>query len=141
MTSAVRALYGKYRNVQFVRFVFAGGFAAAVNFGSRFFYDKYVSFSTAVILAYITGMVTAFVLTKLFVFEKSRHSTRKEFIYFTLVNLVAIVQTYAISIGLAEYFFPYINMTFYPKAIAHGAGVVFPVFTSFIGHKYLSFRK
>jgi len=141
MTSAVQNESAPYKHAQFIKFLFAGGFAAVVNFGSRFLYNTYVSFSTAVILAYLTGMVTAFVLTKLFVFEKSRHSTKKEFMYFTLVNMVAIVQTYVISVGLAEFFFPYINMTVYPEPIAHAAGVIFPVFTSFVGHKYLSFRK
>lgn len=129
-----------FKSKQFLSFLFAGGFAAVVNFGSRFFYNEYMSFGNAVITAYITGMITAFVLSKLFVFDKSIHSTKKEFIYFTLVNVIAIIQTYVISIGLAEYLFPGIGFTFYPHAIAHAVGVVFPVFTSFIGHKYFSFK-
>ena len=129
-----------FKSRQFLTFLFAGGFAAVVNFGSRFFYNEYMSFGNAVIVAYITGMITAFVLSKRFVFDKSVHSTKKEFIYFTLVNMVAIIQTYLISVGLAEYLFPGIGFTFYPYSIAHAAGVVFPVFTSFIGHKYFSFK-
>jgi putative flippase GtrA len=85
-------------------------------------------------------MITAFILNKLFVFEKSTHSTQKEFFYFTLVNVVAAIQTYIISIGLAQYVFPAIGFSFYPEAVAHAVGVIFPVFTSFIGHKYFSFR-
>ena len=130
----------EFKSKQFIAFLFAGGFAAVVNFGSRFFYNEYMSFGNAVIVAYITGMITAFVLSKLFVFEQSKHSTKKEFFYFTLVNVVAIIQTYVISVGLAQYIFPSINFTFYPHAIAHAAGVAFPVFTSFIGHKYFSFK-
>lgn len=130
----------EFKSKQFIAFLFAGGFAAVVNFGSRFLYNEYMSFGNAVIVAYITGMITAFVLSKLFVFDKSVHSTKKEFFYFTLVNIVAIVQTYLISVGLAEYLFPSMEFTFYPHAIAHASGVVFPVFTSYIGHKYLSFK-
>lgn len=130
-----------FRSKQFVAFIFAGGFAAVVNFGSRFFYNQFMTFGSAVIVAYITGMITAFVLSKLFVFQKSTHSTYKEFFYFTLVNLVAIVQTYVISIGLAEYAFPLMNMHFYPEAVAHAIGVMFPVFTSYIGHKHFSFKR
>jgi len=130
----------EFKSKQFLSFLFAGGFAAVVNFGSRFFYNEYMSFGNAVIIAYLTGMVTAFVLSKLFVFDKSAHSTQKEFFYFTLVNIVAIIQTYLISVGLAEYLFPSIEFTFYPNATAHAAGVIFPVFTSFIGHKYFSFK-
>ncbi len=130
-----------FKSKQFIYFLFAGGFAALVNFGSRFFYSEFMSFSNAVILAYLTGMITAFVLNKLFVFKKSIHSTKKEFFYFVLVNLLAIMQTYVVSVGFVYYLFPIIKFTFYPEAIAHAIGVVVPVFTSFIGHKYFSFRR
>lgn len=133
-------MIAEFKSKQFISFLFAGGFAAVVNFGSRFFYNEFVSFGNAVILAYITGMITAFILTKLFVFEKSAHSTKKELFYFTLVNIVAIIQTYIISVGFSQYLFPNIGFEFYPEAIAHAIGVVFPVFTSFIGHKYFSFK-
>lgn len=131
----------QFKSKQFISFIIAGGFAALINFGSRFIYNEYISFGNAIILAYITGMITAFILNKLFVFSKSDHSTKKEFFYFTLVNLVAIIQTYIISVGLVNYIFPSISFTFYPNSIAHGIGIIFPVFTSFIGHKYFSFRK
>ncbi|MCT7580167.1 GtrA family protein [Aliarcobacter butzleri] len=134
-------MIAEFKSKQFISFLFAGGFAAVVNFGSRFFYNEFVSFGNAVILAYITGMITAFLLTKLFVFEKSIHSTKKEFYYFTLVNIVAVIQTYIISVGFAKYLFPIVGFEFYPEAVAHAIGVIFPVFTSFIGHKYFSFRK
>lgn len=133
-------MIGLLKSKQFISFIFAGGVAAVINFFSRILYNGFVSFGNAVILAYITGMITAFLLTKFFVFKKSDNSTRKEIVYFTLVNVVAIIQTYIISIGFAEYIFPSIEFLFYPKAIAHGIGVMIPVFTSFFGHKYLSFR-
>ena len=130
-----------FQSRQFLKFIFAGGFAALVNFSSRFLYSLYFSYGSSIILAYLTGMVTAFLLTKAFVFEKSAHSTWKEFYFFTLVNLLAITQTYIISIGLAKYIFIKIHFDFYPEAVAHAIGVIFPVFTSFIGHKYISFSK
>lgn len=133
-------MIAEFKSKQFISFLVAGGFAAVVNFGSRFFYNEFVSFGNAVLLAYITGMITAFVLTKLFVFEKSTHSTKTEFYYFTLVNIVAIIQTYIISVGLAEYIFPIMSFEFYPKAVANAIGIIFPVFTSFVGHKKFSFR-
>ena len=129
------------KNKQFIGFIIAGGIAAIINYGSRFFYSKIVSFDKAIVVAYITGMICAFILNKLFVFQKSIHSTRTEFMYFTLVNIVAIIQTYIISIGLVNYVFPKIHYLWYPEAVAHAIGVIFPVFTSYIGHKYFSFRK
>ena len=49
---------------QFIRFLFTGGLAALVNFGSRILYNRWMGFSTAVCVAYVTGMITAFLLAR-----------------------------------------------------------------------------
>jgi putative flippase GtrA len=125
---------------QFLIFLLTGGTAAAVNFGSRIVYSKWLGFSTSVILAYITGMITAFVLAKLFVFKESQQSVQRAAIFFILVNVVAALQTWLISMGLAYYLLPSLGFTVFVKEIAHAAGVVVPVFTSYLGHKHWSFR-
>jgi putative flippase GtrA len=125
---------------QFMVFLLTGGTAAAVNFGSRILYNIWLDFSSAVILAYITGMITAFVLAKLFVFKGSRQSVQRSVVFFILVNLVAALQTWAISMGLAYYLLPSLGVTLYVREIAHAVGVAVPVFTSYIGHKRWSFR-
>jgi len=125
---------------QFLVFLLTGGTAAALNFVSRIVYNNWMGFSSAVILAYMTGMVTAFVLARLFVFRESQQSVHRSAMFFVLVNLVAILQTWAISMGLAFYVLPSMNVTLYAREIAHAVGVAVPVFTSFIGHKRWSFR-
>ena len=125
---------------QFLTFLLTGGTAAAVNFGSRLLYNQWMSFSTAVIMAYITGMITAFILSKLFVFSGSQQSVHKSAMFFMLVNAVAILQTFLISMALAYYVLPKIGVTLFVPEIAHAIGVVVPVFTSYIGHKRWSFR-
>lgn len=125
---------------QFLKFVFAGGFAALVNFLSRLYYSKFFSFGIAVVVAYVTGMITAFILSKLFVFKKSRHRAMKEFYLFTLVNLIAILQTWIVSVGLAGYIFPHFNYNFHREESAHFIGIGVPVISSYFGHKHLSFR-
>lgn len=125
---------------QFLVFLLTGGFAAAVNFGSRIVYNQWTDFSVAVVLAYLTGMVTAFVLAKLFVFKESTQSVKHSALWFCLVNGVAVVQTWLISMGLAYYLLPWLGVTHFVPEIAHAAGVIFPVFTSYIGHKRFSFR-
>lgn len=129
-----------FASKQFIAFVVTGGIAAAVNFGSRILYNQFTSFSTAIILAYLTGMVTAFVLAKVFVFKESQNSTKKSALFFTLVNVVAVIQTWLISLGLAYYVLPWLGVMTYVHEIAHAVGVMVPVFSSFIGHKYLTFR-
>jgi putative flippase GtrA len=130
----------QFMSKQFLTFLLTGGSAAAVNFGSRVIYNQWMSFSAAVIMAYITGMITAFVLSKFFVFTDSQQSVHKSAMFFLLVNLVAILQTFLISIGLAYYILPEIGITQLVPEIAHAFGVVFPVFTSYLGHKRWSFR-
>ena len=125
---------------QFLKFIITGGTAAVVNFISRIIINQFFSFETSVILAYLLGMMTAFLLARLYVFEKSNQSIFKEAYYFSLVNIFAILQTFVISTLLARKVFPYLNFKFYPFDIAHIIGIVFPVFTSFIGHKKLSFK-
>lgn len=125
---------------QFLVFLLTGGFAAAVNFGSRILYNRAMPFSSAVICAYITGMITAFVLAKLFVFRDSEQATHRAAGWFVLVNVVAVAQTWAISMLLVKWVLPALGVTMFAREIAHGVGVVVPVFTSYLGHKHFSFR-
>jgi len=121
-------------------FLLTGGIAAAINFCSRIVYNLWLSYSWSVILAYITGMVTAFVLAKIFVFKHSTQSLKHSAMWFVAVNLVAVLQTWGISVCLAYYVLPAIGIKSYGKEIAHAVGVVFPVFTSYLGHRRYSFR-
>jgi putative flippase GtrA len=125
---------------QFMMFLLTGGTAAAINFGSRIVYNVWLDFSSAVIFAYITGMITAFVLAKLFVFKESQQSVHRSAAFFVLVNVVAVLQTWTVSIGLAYYVLPSLGITLFVREIAHAIGLVVPVFTSYIGHKRWSFR-
>ena len=125
---------------QFILFLVTGGTAALVNFGSRMVYNQWVSFSSAIVLAYVTGMVTAFVLAKWLVFKHSEQSVGRSAFLFTAVNLVAVLQTWLISMGLAMYALPAMRVQLWVPEIAHAVGVVVPVFTSYLGHKHFSFR-
>lgn len=125
---------------QFLAFLLTGGIAAVVNFCSRILFSRWMSFSSAVILAYVVGMVTAYVLAKLFVFKESRQSAHRSAAFFVLVNLIAVLQTWAVSLVLANYLLPAMGVTKYVQEIAHAVGVAVPVFSSYIGHKRWSFR-
>jgi putative flippase GtrA len=124
---------------QFVLFLLTGGISAAINFGSRILYNCWMNFSIAIIVAYLTGMIAAFILARLFVFRASEQQIRRSAWIFSLVNLVAVAQTWCISLTFAH-FLPLIGVTRFVHEISHGIGVIIPVFTSYIGHKRWSFR-
>jgi len=126
---------------QFIRFMLVGGVAALVNFGSRIVFSMTFSFRWAVVLAYIIGMLTAYILSKYFVFELSGKSAIEELYRFVLVNLFAIAQVWLISIALAEYLFPMLEYAYYAEELAHFIGLLIPVITSYLGHKHFTFSQ
>lgn len=125
---------------QFLLFVLTGGVAALVNVLSRVGFSQLLRFELAVLAAYGVGMITAYVLARRFVFAASRQSIRRSFAAFALVNLGAVLQTWLVSIGLRHLLLPLIGVAALVDLIAHGCGVIVPVFTSFLGHKHVSFR-
>lgn len=126
---------------QFQLFLLCGGVAALVNIVSRVGFSRLLRFELAVLAAYGVAMVTAYVLARRYVFVASRQSIKRSFATFALVNLVAVLQTWLVSIGLRHLLPPLIGITALVDLIAHGCGVIVPVFTSFLGHKHLSFRE
>lgn len=130
----------QFMSKQFLVFLLTGGTAAVVNFGSRIVFNRWMDFSMAIVLAYIAGMITAFILAKVFVFKTSKQSLHRSVAFFVLVNLIAVVQTWLISMGLAYYALPALGVTVFVREMAHAVGVVVPVFTSYIGHKHWSFK-
>lgn len=85
--------------------------------------------------------MTAFLLARWLVFKQSQHSFSQSALIFTVVNLVAVLQTWLISMGFALYVLPSMGVTHWVSEIAHAIGVVVPVFTSYLGHKHFSFRE
>jgi putative flippase GtrA len=121
-------------------FILVGGTAAAVNFGSRIALSLWFSYPAAIVLAYLLGMITAFLLNRMFVFRETRSRLHHQMMWFVIVNVFAVVQTLAISLLLARWLFPAIGWSLKPELCAHAVGVVVPVVTSYLGHKHLSFR-
>lgn len=127
-------------NSQFIRFVLAGGVAAAVNYGSRFVFNLWMPFEAAVVLAYLMGMAVAFVLMRQYVFNAGAGGLGPQVLKFALVNALALAQTLVVSIVLARWALPAMGVTQHVEAIAHFVGVAVPVFTSFVGHRRMTFK-
>lgn len=129
-----------YFTPEFVKFFGCSTIAAGVNFGSRILFSLFAPYAIAIVLAYCCGIITAFVLNKIFVFKESKAKTYRQFMMFVVVNLFGLAQTLLVSLLLMGVVFPKVGFTFHPEEVAHLIGVGIPVFTSFLGHKYLSFK-
>lgn len=127
-------------NRQFIRFVLAGGIAAVSNFGSRFLFSRWFSYEVAIVLAYLVGMNVAFILMRGHVFNAEDKALLPQINKFVVVNILAVLQTLIISVLLARWVLPALGIIEHAEAMAHFIGVLFPVVTSYIGHKYLTFR-
>jgi Predicted membrane protein len=126
----------------FFAFLVCGGLAAVINMGSRWLFSLVAPYETAIVMAFCLGLLSGFILFKYFVFQSAgSNRTGRESFWYLVINLLALGQTLLVSVLLAKHFFPWAGMTFYPYDIAHVIGVGIPVITSYLGHKYLTFRK
>lgn len=126
---------------QFVRFVGVGAFAALVNWLSRIALSVTMPLSYAIIVAYLAGMTVAYTLNRRYVFRSTDSGRVGEYARFALVNVVGLAQVWAVTMALVHYVFPAIDFTWRAEAVAHLIGVASPMFTSYLGHRYFSFRK
>lgn len=126
---------------EFARFLVTGGVAALANMGSRIALQPFMPFELSVALAYVIGMVTAFVLARRYVFGASGGRVEAEFVRFATINVASFVVVWLVSVGLARLFFPAIGFTWHPETVAHVIGVLSPVVLSFWGHKTFTFRR
>lgn len=124
---------------EFLQFLLVGSSAAAINFISRIGFSEFFSYRVSIVFAYLVGMVVAFILFKKLVFKKSDKHYIDEIKGFVIVNILSILQVWIISVGLAEYLFPYLDYHFYEKEIAHFIGLAVPAISSYFGHKHFSF--
>ena len=127
-------------NYQFFRFLAAGGFAAACNYGSRFVFSLWFEYEVAIVLSYLVGMLVAFLLMRAFVFDAGGKALAPQVLKFVAVNALAVLQTLIFSVALARWLLPALGVTQHIEAIAHLIGVMVPVVTSYVGHRMATFR-
>lgn len=125
---------------EFLLFLIAGGISAGVNYGSRFIFNVWVSYPTAIVLAYLVGMTVAFVLMRQYVFAGRGKALGPQAVTFTIVNLLAVLQTLVVSLLLARWALPEFGVVKHAEAIAHLVGVSVPIATSYFGHRMATFK-
>lgn len=123
----------------FVLFVLIGGFASAVNLAARLVIDVWTSYEVAILLAFPIALTTAFLLNRQFVFDAREGPWKQQYWRFLVVNLLALVQIFVVSVGLARGLFPAIGFVWHADTAAHAIGLASPIFTSFWAHRHFSF--
>ena len=113
--------------------------AAAVNFIARLSLDSYLGYNKAIVVAYLIGTVFAFFLYQYEVFGKGARPLWQEIGLFVFVTLAAVAQTLIVSVLLADHLFLVIGWNWHNKEVAHIIGMGVPMFSSYLGHKYLTF--
>lgn len=141
MNKALQKILAEFFSQQFLRFFFSALVAAAVNFFVRLLLDPFVGYYYAIVIAYIVGTVFAFYMYQHKVFGQGIRPLWQEIWLFVFVTLAAIAQTLIVSVVLADHIFPAILWVWYPKEVAHVIGMGVPMFSSFLGHKYLTFSQ
>lgn len=124
-----------------VLFLLTGGFAASVNLVARYLLTPAIGFGTSVVVAYMFGMVVAYVLFRAVVFGRSGRSVASESYRFVIVNVVALCLVWLISISLDRIIFPFIGFTWHARDFAHLIGVLAPAVSSYIGHRSFTFAQ
>jgi putative flippase GtrA len=132
---------GRAAREQFLKFLVAGGLSVPVNLGSRHLLSLTMPYEAAVVVSHLCGMLTAFLLTRSFVFGRSNRRVSNELARFTVVNLVSLSVTWVVAVGLLRIVFPRVGFDIYPELVAHIAGLGVSSFTSFYGHRHYSFGK
>ncbi|MBD8907488.1 sugar translocase [Methylorubrum zatmanii] len=125
-----------------VRFLIAGGSAAAINWLARIPLSLILPFEAALVAAYAVGMVAGFWLYRVFVFRgAARGSLRGQLPLFLAVNACGVGVVLAVStlaVAALGGLLPGLGPTVAEK-LGHGLGVGAGAVANYLGHRLLTF--
>lgn len=126
-----------------VRFLIAGGTAAAINWLARIALSPVMPFEAALLVAYAIGMAAGFWLYRSFVFRGAdRTSARGQLAVFLAVNAVGAGVVLAVSASLVAglgALMPALPLAI-AEALGHGFGIAVGAVSNYLGHRLLTFR-
>jgi putative flippase GtrA len=123
-----------------LRYLLFGAMAAGLNWGSRFAWSLILPFPVAVVAAYATGSVFAFLTFRHFVFDGSGARVGEQVRAFVIVNLLGVAQTWLLAMAMVDWALPAIGWRLQPEAVGHAVAIAAPTVTSWFGHRYFTFR-
>ncbi len=123
---------------QFLKFFAVGLSAAFIHWLSRVLLNFYFSFYWSVFIAYFFGILSAYILNRIYVFPNSNKSMYEQIYKFFIINLSFLPIVWFCSIFIYSLLIKF-GIDFYPEAIAHGMAVSLPMLITFILYKFLAF--
>ena len=126
-------------STQFLLFSIVGGFAALVNIVARLMFNIVAPFEIAVVLAFPLALTTAFFLNRQFVFKARDGEVASQYACFLMINVVALLQVFVVSVLLARLVFPWAGFRWQAETVAHVVGVLSPILSSYLLHKNFTF--
>jgi energy-coupling factor transport system substrate-specific component len=124
---------------QSVRFLFAGGLAAAVNWLVRFPLSTIMPFPAAVVTAAVIGMAVGFTLYRIFVFPGSPRDVWRQLRDFVLINLVTMVVVAIAAFLIRNLLLPYMQLEV-AEAVSHAIGIAIGAVLNYAGHGMITFQ-
>jgi putative flippase GtrA len=124
---------------QFLGFVAVGGTAALLHWLARIALSQWLPFSMAVVVAYIVGMLVAFLLNSFFVFQQSTRPRAKQARDFVVINLASFPLVWLASMGLAH-MLRALGHVHYTEALAHAIAISLPMLATFLIYKFYAFK-
>ncbi len=125
-----------------VRFLIAGGSAAAINWLARIGLSLVLPFGAALLVAYLIGMAAGFWLYRRFVFRgAAQGALRGQLALFVAVNAVGAGVVLAVSAGVIaalNALQPGLPLPV-AEALGHGVGIAAGAVANYLGHRLLTF--
>jgi putative flippase GtrA len=131
---------GHFFSRQFLGFVAVGGTAALLHWLARIGLSLWLPFPVAVALAYLVGMLVAFLLNTFFVFPRSTRPRTRQALDFVVINLASFPVVWVASIQLDKVLRAF-GMTHYTEALAHAVAIALPMLATFLIYKFYAFKE
>jgi len=125
---------------QFAGFLLVGGLAALLHWLARILLSLLMSYSWAVVLAYVVGMTVAFILNSIYVFPASDKPVPKQARDFFIINIAFFPIVWLVSLQLNKTLIS-VGVDSYSEEIAHAVAISFPVLATFLLYKFVAFRE
>lgn len=134
----------RFLSSQFLRFIIANSFAAALNVTTRLLTSQILQDSLAVVAGFCVGLLTSYLLCRGYVFRTIRRASSPEIARFVFINLIALGMTWLAYHASLHWIMSLRGESTPSQQLrtgAHAFGVAAPVIFSFLAQKTYTFRQ